>query len=244
MLGYGPDAPRNSAMALMDPIAATHAACAVITVLRQRERDGHGARVEMSLHEGGVAFSGPWLLDRQMGGAPVCLGNRHPVMSPHGIYPCAGEDQWLALACEDDEQWIALCDIIDAPEKQLPAAARMAAADAIDQRIGAWTSNKTKEAAAEILQAAGVPAGAVNSAPDMLADDQVRARGFFVPYEVFDTPMPGNPIHMAGLDSDQWPRCPRLGADNHSVLADWLGYDSEQISAMQTAGVLADKPPG
>lgn len=244
MLGYGPDAPRNSAMALMDPIAATHAACAVITALRRRERDGHGARVEMSLHEGGVAFSGPWLLDKQMGGAPVCLGNRHPVMSPHGIYPCAGEDQWLALACEDDQQWVALSDIIDAPETQLPAATRMASAEAIDKHISAWTRRRTKEAAAEILQAAGICAGPVNTAPDMLADPQVRARGFFVPYEVFDTPMPGNPVHMAGLDSDQWTRCPRLGADNHSVLADWLGYDSEQISAMQSAGVLADKPPG
>jgi crotonobetainyl-CoA:carnitine CoA-transferase CaiB-like acyl-CoA transferase len=244
MLGYGADAPRNSAMALMDPIAATHAAAVVTTALRRRARDGHGSHVEMSLHEGGVAYSGPWLIDTQLGHKPACIGNRHPNMAPHGIYACAGNDQWLALACEDDAQWQALCSVVKTLDASLSYAGRVGQIDLLDTLISAWSADKSKATAADILQQAGVPAGPVNNTPDMLADEHVQSRGFFVPYEQFETPMPGNPIHMDGLDSEQWTRCPRLGADNTEVLADWLDFDDEQIAGLVQNEVLMDRPPG
>ena len=88
-----------------------------------------------------------------------------------------------------------------------------------------------------------MPAGPVNITPDMTADAQVRSRGFFVPLEAGPTPMPGNPIKMAGIASADWTPCPRLGADNRSVLQSWLGYDEKRIAALEAAGVLVDKPP-
>jgi len=244
MLGYTPEEPRNSAMALMDPIAATHAAAAVITALRQRRSDGHGAYVELSLHEGGVTYSGPWLVETQLDQRPECLGNRHPAMAPHGIYRCAGVDEWLALSCEDDQQWHALCGLIDGLKTESDHAARANTHDEIDVCIGAWTRERSKQMAAEILQSAGISAGPVNNAPDMLADEQVQARGFFVTYEAFDIPMPGNPVHMQGLSSEQWTACPRLGADNVEVLSDWLGYDDQKVKELTSAGVITDIPPG
>ena len=57
------------------------------------------------------------------------------------------------------------------------------------------------------------------------------------------TPMPGNPIKMAGTSSGDWTPCPRLGADNRAVLKDWLNYDDDRINALEAAGVLVDKPP-
>ena len=244
MLGYTPEEPRNSAMALMDPIAATHAAAAVITALRRRKSSGDGAYVELSLHEGGVAYSGPWLVETQLGHPTQCIGNRHPNMSPHGIYRCAGEDEWLALGCENDQQWRALCGLIDELDTQLDYRARTGSSDEIDAGISAWTAKRDKQTAAETLQNAGVSAGPVNTAPDMLADEQVQARGFFVTYEAFDIPMPGNPVHMRGLSSEQWRACPRLGADNVEVLTDWLDYSEQQVSDLTSAGVLTDIPPG
>ena len=71
----------------------------------------------------------------------------------------------------------------------------------------------------------------------------VRSRGFFVPVEPGPTPMPGNPIKMAGLGSDDWTPCPRLGDDNRAVLREWLDYDDARIAALEAAGVLVDKPP-
>ena len=243
VMGYGPGEPRNTAMALMDPITAVNAAAAVVDALRRRERTGKGALVEMSLHEGGVAFCGPWLVEHQLGGDIRALGNRHPRMAPHGVYRCAGDDAWVALACRDEADWRALCRLLPDLPASADLAARIAGHDAIDVALAAWTGRRAKRQVAEELQAAGVPAGPVNITPDMTADPQVRARGFFVPLEPGPTPMPGNPVKMAGIDSADWTPCPRLGADNRAVLADWLGYDAARINALEAAGVLVDKPP-
>ncbi len=249
MMGYGPDEPRNTAMALMDPVAAANATAAVLTALRQRQASGRGARVEMSLHEGGVCYNGPWLVDVQMGAHPRAMGNRHPAMAPHGVYPCAGEDQWLALACADKGEWRALLSLIPALtaaglSADMDLSARRRQHNLIDQHISAWSRRLDKSEAAGVLQHAGVSAGPVNQVPDMVADGQVKARGYFVTYERHDVPMPGNPIKMQGLDSSQWTPCPRLGEDNAAVLRDWLGYDESRVRGLQRQGVLVDKPPG
>jgi crotonobetainyl-CoA:carnitine CoA-transferase CaiB-like acyl-CoA transferase len=243
MLGYSGEAPRNSAMALMDPIAATHAAASIVQALREVRATGQGVQVELSLHECGVTYSGPWLIDTQLGQSPSCLGNRHPQIAPHGVYPCAGDDQWLALACADDAQWQSLCSLVAELEPTFTLAERHKCADQIDLLISRWTAHQDKNAAAEVLQAAGIAAGPVNTVPDMLDDEQVKARGFFVSYERFGIPMPGNPIHMAGLDNSQWQPCPPLGAHNREVLADWLGYGEQQLGELENAGVLLHKPP-
>ncbi|MCR9262056.1 MAG: CoA transferase [Pseudomonadaceae bacterium] len=243
MLGYEEDKPMNTAMALMDPIAATHAASAVVQALRKRQLDGAGGYVELSLYETGVAFNGPWLLDTQLGETPVCQGNAHPQMAPHGVYPCQGEDNWLALACQTEVQWQQLCLLVDGLDNRLTLSRRLQARQSIDETISLWTAPQEKNAACELLQHHGIAAGPVNNAAEMLADEQVQARQFFRAFERFNTPMPGNPIHMPGLDPEQWQPCPDLGADNHSVLEQWLGYADEQVTTLHKQGVVHDKPP-
>ena len=270
VLGYGPDEPRNTTMALLDPIAAVDAAAAVVDALRRRERTGRGMRVEFSLHEGGVAFCAPWLVEAQLGGGAARRGNRHPRMAPHGVYPCAGDDAWVAIACRDQADWQALCVVVDGLPPDADFAWRQTHDDRIHAAIAAWTRQHAKQQAAAKMQAAGVPAGAVNTTPDMTADPQVRARGFFVPLEPSPraacrrveragerragethprntepgaTPVPGNPIKMPGTSSADWTPCPRLGAHNRAVLKDWLRYDDDRIDALEAASVLVDKPP-
>ena len=244
VLGYGADEPRNTAIALMDPIAALNAAGAIVTALRERQATGQGSFIEMSLHESGVAFCGPWLVEHQLGRRVERIGNRHPAMAPHGVYPCSGDDAWVAIACRNDADWRGVCSVIGAAlDPTASLADRRAQSDALDETIAAWTASRTKQDATAELQAAGVPAGPVNITPDMTADPQVRERGFFVPIEPGPTPVPGNPIKMDGIGSDDWTPCPTLGADNAAVLRDWLGYDDERIREMERAGVLADKPP-
>jgi crotonobetainyl-CoA:carnitine CoA-transferase CaiB-like acyl-CoA transferase len=48
---------------------------------------------------------------------------------------------------------------------------------------------------------------------------------------------------MDGTSPADWTPCPALGADNATVLRDWLGYGDQQIEALERAGVLADRPP-
>jgi crotonobetainyl-CoA:carnitine CoA-transferase CaiB-like acyl-CoA transferase len=243
IVGYGPDEPRNTALALPDPVGAVNATAAVVTAIRRRNETGRGAFVGMSLHEAAVALSGPFLIEHQLGGSVERIGNRHPQMAPCGVYRAAGEDAWIAIACRDDTDWRALCTLLgDALDSVADGKARHAAHDAIDAAISGWTRSRDKLEAADTLQAAGVPAGPVYNAADMTADPQAVARGFFVPLDG-GVPMPGNPIKLDGISPADWTPCPRLGADNRAVLRDWLGLDDEQIDQLERDDVLHDKPP-
>jgi crotonobetainyl-CoA:carnitine CoA-transferase CaiB-like acyl-CoA transferase len=198
----------------------------------------------MSLHEAGVSYSGPWLIEHQLGGNIEPIGNRHPQMAPHSVYPCRGEDEWIAVACRNDAEWASLCASIGSgldPGANLEQ--RRGDHEAIDAVIATWTRSRLKTQAAEELQAAGVSAGAVNTTPDMTADPQVRHRGFFVPLEAFDTPMPGSPIKLNGASSNDWTPCPKLGADNAGILREWLDYPDAEIGKLEQNGVLLNKPP-
>jgi crotonobetainyl-CoA:carnitine CoA-transferase CaiB-like acyl-CoA transferase len=242
VMGYSEDEPRSTAMALIDPIAATSAAAAVVTAVRRRREEGRGAYVEMSLHESGVSFHGPWLIEQQRGGPIKTLGNRHPQMAPHGIYRCAGDDDWIAIGCPDDATWQSLGDLIGF-DPSLDLAARRLVEDDIDAGIENWTRSREKYAAAGELQDHNVPAGPVNTTPDMTDDPQTIEREFFVPYERFETPMPGNPIKMEGLSASDWTPCPSLGEHNREVLQEWLDYSDAEVDELVAAGLLADEPP-
>ena len=243
VMGYGPDEPRNTAMALMDAVAAVSAAAGVVTALRRREKTGKGAFVEMSLHDAAVSFCGPWLIDRQLGNPVERLANGHPGMVPHGVYPSAGEDEWIAIACRDDGEWRSLCSVVPGLDADADFATRRRERSQIDAVIARWTAGRDKRTAAEALQVAVVPAGPVNTTPDMLDDPQTRERGFFVPIEPGPTPMPGNPMKMHGISSADWTPCPKLGADNAAVLKGWLDYSDDKIAELERSGVIVDRPP-
>jgi len=242
MMGYSPDEPRNTAMALMDPITAMNAVAGVVTALLERQADNHSKRVEMSLHESGVSYNGPWLIDTQLGNQIKSLGNGHPQMVPHGIYRCRGDDDWLALACTEQAHWQALAVLLGLdPAWRLDD--RQARREQIDLHLTEFIGGMSKEVAAEKLQTAGIAAGPVNNAPEMIGDAQVQARGFFVPFEQFDTPMPGTPIKMKEIDPEQWRPCPALGADNEDVLKEWLNMDDSSIAQLYQSRTLSDEPP-
>ena len=243
-MGYSPDEPRNSGVALVDPTSATSAAAALVTAIRRRrEHNNKGCRIEMSLHEAGVSFQGPWLLDHQLGEAPPPMNNRHLGMAPHGVYPCDGLDQWIALACENQEDWEILSSISEQFDASWSLEGRKERADLIDSCISDWTMARSKEIAADELQDLGIAAGPVNTVPDMFDDSQIIERDFFVPFERASTPMPGNPIKMKSIDSADWTRCPDLGEHNVEVLKEWLGYTESQVREYVEEGVLTDRPP-
>lgn len=249
VFGYGDDEPRNTAMALMDPVSGVNAVAAVVVALQTRRQNGSGCKLEMTLHEGGVSYCGPWLLDQQLGVHAARWATRHPQMVPHGTYAAAGDDQWVVITCADDHQWQNLYGILaeEYLAEHLQAdwglATRRSHEAQIDAAIAKLVAGTPKATVAERLQVAGVPAGAVATVPEMVADPQVQARGFFVAYERHATPMPGNPIKMPSMQPQQWRQCPGLGEHNAEVLEDWLGLSPEETQDLYAQGVLHDKPP-
>src|SRR5829696_7773108 len=91
-------------------------------------------------------------------------GNRSPRAAPQGLYRCAGDEQWLAVSCEEDAHWDALRRALGDPAwaavpELATFAGRRASHDELDQRLAAWAEDRDLEETVELLVAHGVPAG-------------------------------------------------------------------------------------
>ena len=251
LLGYSKDEPRNSAMALVDAVAGVSAAAAVVTAVNRRNETGRGARVELSLHEAGVSLFGDFLVDDQLGARHNPIGNAHPRYAPHGIYPTLGEDEWIAIACPDQTSWVALRDEIQADWPDTDnfdePSQRLAHRTVLDEKLTEWTREQNKHNLTQRLQAVGVPAGAVNTAPDVLEDQHLDKRGYWVDQALQNQPIvryPGLAIKLNGLERLISRPAPRFGEHNREVLQDWLDVTDAQVDELIAGGVLLDRPPG
>ena len=161
------------------------AAAAALMALLHRQRTGEGQFIELDQTENVATFLGEAFADYTMNGrVPTTLGNRHPTMAPHGAYPCAGDDEWLAVSVSTDAEWRGLCTAMDRDDligdpRFSTVLARWKHQDEMDAEIAAWTRTIGHVEAMRRLQAAGVPAGAVMDEPNLYADEHLDARGFF-----------------------------------------------------------------
>ena len=235
-----------------DHMAGLHGAVAVLAALEARRMTGRGQRIDMSQFEVGASFSGPALLDWFANGvAAEPVGNDPPWESwtPHAIYPCAGEDQWCAIAVVEDDPWRALCRLMEADDwldddSLSTAEGRQARRAEIDARIAEWTRPQERYALMERCQRAGVPAGVVQTGLDLTQHDPqlAQAEMFFD----FDDPHPALgplkgdrlPLRFERTPATVYRRSEVFGESNASVAADWLGMPAEEVSRLEVSGVL------
>ncbi len=252
IMGYGPDEPRVTSKALTDAIAGTSAASAVVTALWRRAESGKGALIDLSQHETGVMFIGEYFIETQLTGAePQRMGNGHRVYAPHGVYRCAGDDEWVAVAARDDTEWRALCRVLGLEE--LPGETRFATAGdrrmnaaELDRLIEAATSARPKRDVEATLAAAGVPAGAVLRSPEYLSEPHLHARNYFVELthrEAGTTMWDGSPLRFDGERGyESWFAAPCLGEHNRSTLHRVLGLTDQEIDTLYAEGVITETP--
>jgi crotonobetainyl-CoA:carnitine CoA-transferase CaiB-like acyl-CoA transferase len=244
-----PDGPPTNPGGVGDPIAGAHAVLAAIVGLDERDRTGSGVLVEVPLVEPALNVSAQAIVEASAYGVVLGrIGNRGWTAAPQNIYPAAGDDRWVALAVETDEQWHALTEVLGAPAwaadpRFSDAAGRRAAHGELDTGITEWTCTRAAEDAAERLCAAGVPAGVVIQARDVVANPQVRMRGLYrrlAHREAGEHWMPTVPIRFTSQPYP-WPMtpAPSLGQHTDEVLTE-LGYDADQIVTLWRAGVVSD----
>jgi crotonobetainyl-CoA:carnitine CoA-transferase CaiB-like acyl-CoA transferase len=249
--GYEGGEPLKTGFSYGDPMAGTALPAAVAMALRQRNRTGEGTYVEIAQRENLTAFIGEYIVDYSMNGqlrAP--LGNRHPHFAPHNRYTCGGEEQFIAIACENDAQFAALCGVIERPEladdpRFATAAARKANEAELDPAIEAWTSVRGHYDAMFLLQRAGVPAGAVLTVPELMADPQLRSRGEWLEQTHPDAgtwEMEAPPWRLPRTPGDARLPSPGFGDHNGYVFRDLLGLDEELIARLYAEGITADAP--
>ncbi|MGW4489512.1 CoA transferase [Amycolatopsis sp. NPDC004368] len=214
--------PQGLTFGLGDMVAANAAVLALLEMLTR----GHGGHVDLSQLEAMTATMGPAFLEPALGDSP-----RHP--APHGVYPAAGTDRWVAISAQDEQQWAALRRLTGLAEDR-------GHEDLVNATLASWTSEQEAPALVSLLQAEGVAAALVATGRDLVADDEhLAARGF---YPVLEHPLTGPVQHegvvarLMGTPGSLTTPAPLLGQDTASVLTELLGLDDEQLAALAAAG--------
>lgn len=241
--------PVNPYGAYTDFIVPRFAVAAILAALDYRNRTGKGLHLDMSQLEASLHFSAPLLLDcavnrREQGRK----GNREPGAAPHGVYPCAGEDRWIAIACFSDEEWQALRHLLGSDgqdwvgeERYGSLLARKASEDELDRLVSEWTRKWDARELMDTLQRAGVPAGAVNDPRDLFEDPQLKHRQHF---QYLDHPEIGvYASDRSELDLSKTPGsldrpAPLMGQHTEYVLRDLIGLSEEEYQSLKEQGVL------
>lgn len=243
LTGWPDRAPVGPFGTITDSLAPRYGAAALAAALLRQRRTGLGVWLDLSQVEAAAYSLSPWLISQAVHGrATERLGNRHARACPHGVFPCAGRDRWVALAVWDDEEWQRLADLLgDVPGGLAGARQRHARIDEVEQLVGRWTRGRSARDMAEQLQGLGLDAYEVLDWGDLHEDPQLAERGHFVQLE--------HPVLGAHLCEQMGFRltatpggvrrpAPTLGQHNEQVLCGLLGLGPEELAELQSSGAL------
>ena len=233
--------------ALGDPVAGLHGVFALMVALRERKRTGHGQLIELAQVESLIPFVTDAMLEYQFTGTvSEARGNRHRDHAPHGIYRCAGEDSWIAVACETDDQWHGLAGVLGIDDKRFASAAtRKANEGALDAELSSAIAQLNADDCVARLRDAGVLVAPVNSAPAVMADPQIQSREYFVAIDraVVGTHLyPGAVARLPETPLRADVPAPLLGEHNRQVFAELLEMTDVEIAELERTGVIGSSP--
>ncbi|MCX8126764.1 MAG: CoA transferase [Dehalococcoidia bacterium] len=245
--GFPGQEPQFPGFVLTDFIAPRASVIAIVAALDYRRRTGKGQYLDASQLESAIHLLTPMILEYVANGRePVGIGNRCNYAAPHGVYRCAGDNRWCAIAVFTDSEWQAFCKVLsDLTWPKEPRfqtlAGRLKHQDELDFLVEQWTSTKTAEEVMEMLQKAGVPAGVVQTGADLDRDPQLNYRGF---YHRFDHPdgigsftYSGMPARMSRTNY-RITRAPMLGEDNEYVYTKLLEMSDEEFVELLSGGIF------
>jgi crotonobetainyl-CoA:carnitine CoA-transferase CaiB-like acyl-CoA transferase len=247
LTGWPDRPPAGPFGAYTDYVSPRFAAVAILAALDHRRRTGQGQYIDLSQAESSLHFLGPALLDYTVNGrSDERAGNSDPRFAPHGVYPAAGVDQWVAIVCRDDRDFATLCsamgrDELSSDHRYARTAERLNRRKELDELVGLWTRTAAPEAIEATLQARGVPAYRVQNSSEILADPQFQHRKHLVELEhptLKHFTIEGPRAHLSRTPAAARRSAPTLGQDNTYVLEKILGYGEERITDLVVAGLF------
>ncbi len=232
--------------AYTDYVTPKFVASAILAALDQRQRTGEGMHLDLSQAEASLHFLAPAMLDVWVNDAdPTRRGNRDDHDAPHGCYPVAGEDRWIAIAVENDRGFRDLCRVLDQESlardpRFATTTARQRNADALDEALSALTRAHDGADLEARLQEAGLACHTVQDSAAACADPQLRERGHFVRLGSGDayTIVEDTRSKLSRTPARVRPDVPTLGRHNWEVLTEILGYGEERVAELAAAGVI------
>ncbi len=253
--GYKDGPPVLPEIPYADYTAAEHTAFAIMAALTYRARTGEGQFIDISQSETLTSTIPEAIMDYTVNERiSERSGNQDDLMSPHGCYPCKGNDKWIAIAVSNDQQWQTLCNVLHRTEwladsRFADAPSRWQNRDVIDKLLSEATVSHDQYALMHELQTNGVPAGAVLDGKSLLFDLHLKERGF---YEIAEhdptTGMPPLPYTSRPWKFSKTPgslrsAAPTLGRHNQFVLRNIIGKSAYDIADMEARAAIGSAPP-
>lgn len=215
--------------------AASFAQTGLLLALLERRRSGRGQVVDVAMHSA-LAVSGElanpfWFYNRAVVKRQTC---RHAQPSPTqpALFRCAdGRWVYFALILADQKPWQALVDWMAEYDLAADLTEPEYADFAHRQRNFAHVQGLVEvffllidgETAYHEGQARGLPIGITRAPEELLDDEHLAARGFFVDVDHGDGAAarhPGSPYRFSAFDLPGPRSAPRLGAHTREVLAE------------------------
>ena len=246
LTGYTDGAP-NPMSGVQDLRAATQAAYAILAALYHRKKTGEGQYIDCSSSECITTLVGNEMMEYTMNGRSLGrTGNTDPVMAPHNVYRCKGDDKWISIAVGTEEEWQNLVHAMGDPdwakdEKFADMYSRHKNSAELDAHMAEWTIQYGHIELMHLLQDAGVAAMPSFCATEILEDPHVKARGLLttVEHPLLKTQHVFNPPwKLSETPATIRKPGPCLGEDNMEVFTTLLGMSEEEVKQLEEEKTL------
>lgn len=239
-----PDGPsKRPNLSIGDTVAGMHAALGVLLALLHRERGGGPQVVDVSLVESVLTLLEATLVEASMDVVRQPSGGTITGLAPTGGYPCS--DGEVVIGANGESVFRRLCaamgkTALGEDPRFVDNPARVAHRWELDAEIAGWTRTLTVAECVAQLSTAGVPAGAVQDAAQILAHPQLQARDFFPEVHVggYKMVLPELAPRLSKTPGGTTWAGGSLGEHSAQVLSEWAGLDAAAIDALVAQGVL------
>jgi crotonobetainyl-CoA:carnitine CoA-transferase CaiB-like acyl-CoA transferase len=237
--------PSRVGIPIIDITSGMFAAAAILAALYERVESGKGQLIDISLLDTQAALLSNVASNYLVGGQPPeRIGNAHPTIAPYE--PVQARDKGFVLGAANQRQWEKLSDLIGKPEfKEDPRfqknGDRVANRDQLIAELNQVFQEKDADAWLEIIQAAGLPCGPINTVPEVYDHPQSDSRGFVQKVDhstAGEVSLTGIPYKLSRTPGEFKLPPPALGEHNQEILIDLLGYSREQVADFQEQGVI------
>jgi formyl-CoA transferase len=242
--GLPDQGPVRVGIPIADLCAGLSCAHGILVALLEREVSGRGQWVHTSLLQAQIFMldfqAARWLVEREV---PRQAGNNHPTSIPTGVFPTS--DGHINIAVTGQKIWERFCQAIGAPElaarpEYQRAADRSKNRDALGRDIAARTKLRDSRTWTDVLNAAGVPCGPINTIDEVFADPQVAGlpvTGTVDSAELGRLALVAQPVVLERTPSVMQMPPPECGEHTDEILAEY-GYTTSDIEALRRRRVV------
>jgi crotonobetainyl-CoA:carnitine CoA-transferase CaiB-like acyl-CoA transferase len=240
--GSAQSGPLRVGVPVVDMFTGYSAMNGILLALQARHRTQRGQRVETTLFDTALGILFPqaanWLCS---GRAPVLLGSAHPNIAPYDKFNTGDGELFIGILNENQFRrfcaQIGRADLLE-DDRFRSNADRLTHRDALKREIERTLASESAESLSHALMENNVPAGRVNSIPEIFRHEHVVHREMLV--DRGDYREVGIPVKLSDTPGQPGARAPKFGEHGVEILRD-AGFDAEAIRILTETGAVVGR---